>query len=95
MTRLGTALLAAGLALFAFGARAEEATHEGFEELTVEEVAALIAKKDAAVFDNNARDVYQKGHVPTATWVSAHQVKESDLPKDRSRKLVFYCANPH
>ena len=44
---------------------------------------------------NNGKDTWQKGHVPTAKWVSAHDVKAGDLPADHSRKLVFYCANPH
>ena len=89
------ALLVAGLALLAPGARAGDAKHDGFRELTVDQVADLVAKKEATVYDNNGTDVYQKGHVPTATWVAASQVKESDLPRDRERKLVFYCANPH
>jgi rhodanese-related sulfurtransferase len=88
-------LIAAGIALLACSARANEAKAEGFGELTVDQVADLVAKHDADVFDNNGRDDYQKGHVPTAKWVSFKVVKESDLPKDRSRKLVFYCANPH
>jgi hypothetical protein len=39
--------------------------------------------------------VYAKGHVPTAKWVSFKDVKASDLPTDKTRKLVFYCANTH
>jgi len=27
--------------------------------------------------------------------VQFNAVKESDLPKDKSRKLIFYCANTH
>jgi rhodanese-related sulfurtransferase len=37
--------------------------------------------------------MWQKGHVPTATWVDFKDVKASDLPKDKDRMLVFYCAN--
>lgn len=88
-------LIAAGIALLALSARADEAKHEGFGELTVDQVADLVSSHSADVFDNNGRDDYQKGHVPTARWVSFKDVKESDLPKDHSRKLVFYCANPH
>lgn len=89
-------IFAFGIALIAAsGARAAEATHDGFGELTVDQVAELIAKKDVDVYDNNGKDTYLKGHVPTAKWVAFNEVKESDLPKDRSRKLVFYCANPH
>ena len=92
--RIAAVALGAAL-LLPLTARANPAKDEGFGELTVDQVAELIAKKDVDVFDNNAQDVYQKGHVPTAKWVAFNEVKESDLPKDKSRKLVFYCANPH
>lgn len=84
-------MIAAAIALMGLSARADE----GFGKLTVDQVADLIAKHDADVFDNNGKDVFAKGHVPTAKWVAFNDVKESDLPKDHLRKLVFYCANPH
>ncbi|HET9754557.1 MAG TPA: rhodanese-like domain-containing protein, partial [Myxococcales bacterium] len=77
------------------GARADARHEEGFGELTVDQVADLIAKKDVDVFDNNSRSDFDKGHVPTAKWVAFNQVKAGDLPADKSRKLVFYCANSH
>jgi rhodanese-related sulfurtransferase len=58
-------------------------------------VQAMIDKKDVDVFDNNGKDRYLKSHVPTATWVQFNEVKENDLPRDKSRNLVFYCANEH
>ena len=95
MQILRTTLLAAGLALLACTARATEAKHDGFGELTLDQVSDLISKKDAEIYDNNSKGDYAEGHVPTARWVSFKDVKEGDLPKDRARKLVFYCANPH
>ena len=92
---LRTSLLAVAVLLLAGSSRAEIGKDEGFGDLTVDQVADLIAKKDADVFDNNGKDVYEKGHVPTARWVAFNAVKESDLPKDKSRKLIFYCANTH
>ncbi len=94
MRPLRTLLIAAGIALFAFTARADTKS-EGFGELTLDQVSDLIAKKDVDIYDNNGRDTFDKGHVPTAKWVKANEVKASDLPADHSRKLVFYCANPH
>ncbi len=88
-------LLAGFVLLLAGTARANAAKEEGFSDLTIDQVGDLIARKDADVFDNNAKDVYDKGHVPTAKWVAFNAVKESDLPKDKSRKLIFYCANTH
>ena len=95
MKILRTSLLAAAVLLFAGAARADTAKDEGFGDLTVDQVADLIARKDVDVFDNNNKDVFDKGHVPTAKWVAFNEVKESDLPKDKLRKLVFYCANTH
>jgi len=95
MKILRSSLLAALVLLLAGTARASSANEEGFSDLTIDQVADLIAKKDVDIFDNNAKDVYAKGHVPTAKWVDFKAVKESDLPKDKSRKLVFYCANTH
>jgi rhodanese-related sulfurtransferase len=37
--------------------------------------------------------MWQKGHVPTAKWVDFKNVQASDLPKDKDRTLIFYCAN--
>jgi len=90
------AALGLGAALMmSFGVRADAKHEEGFSELTVDQVANLIAKKDADIFDNNSKSDFDKAHVPTAKWVAFNQVKAGDLPTDKSRKLVFYCANPH
>ncbi len=86
-----TTLLALGLLLFAFRARADE----GFGRLTVDQVSELIAKDDASIYDNNGKDRWARGHVPGARWLDYHSVKASDLPADLDRKLVFYCANEH
>jgi hypothetical protein len=95
MKILRRSLLLVALLLAAGAARASGGKEEGYSDLGVDQVAELIAKKDVEVFDNNGKDVYAKGHVPTAKWVAFNSVKESDLPKDKSRKLVFYCANTH
>jgi hypothetical protein len=96
MTILRRTLFAglAGFALIACTARADS-KKEGFGELTVDQVADLIARKEADIFDNNGQDTWKEGHLPTAKWVAFNKVKASDLPKDRLRKLVFYCANEH
>jgi rhodanese-related sulfurtransferase len=95
MRILRRTLFAALVLLLAGTARADSAKEEGFSDLTIDQVADLMARKDVDIFDNNGKDVYAKGHVPTAKWVDFKAVKESDLPKDKSRKLVFYCANTH
>ena len=80
--------------LFAGASRSARADgKEGFGSLTVEEVADHLAKKDASIFDNNSKDRWAQSHVPTATWVDYKDLKASDLPQDKDRVLVFYCAN--
>ncbi|HYS09329.1 MAG TPA: rhodanese-like domain-containing protein [Myxococcales bacterium] len=95
MTILHRCLLACAVLLLVGSARASSAKEEGFSDLTIDQVSDLIAKKEADIFDNNSKEDYAKGHLPTARWVSFKDVKESDLPTDKSRKLVFYCANTH
>jgi rhodanese-related sulfurtransferase len=84
--------LAAAGALFAL-ARPASADNDPFGSLTVDQVSDLVAKKDASVYDNNPREMYEKGHVPSAKWVDFKNVTASDLPQDKDRNLVFYCAN--
>jgi hypothetical protein len=85
------AFLIAGLLLFAGGARA----NEGFSDLTVDQVDQAIQSKSADIFDNNGQDEWKEAHVPTAKWVKFNAVKESDLPKDKARELIFYCHDNH
>lgn len=92
---VAVAVAALGLALVAGRANAGEAKNEGYGSLTVDQVAELVSKKEADVFDNNSQDRWQKSHVPGAKWVAFNAVKASDLPQDKTRKLVFYCANTH
>ena len=90
MLRICTTLALAALIL---GAAARAADKEEFGILTVDQVAEHVAKGDASIFDNNPKDMWQKGHVPTAKWVDYKNVQASDLPQDKDRQLIFYCAN--
>ena len=67
----------------------------GFGSLTIDEVAARLGKKGVYLIDNNPRDVWEKGHLPTATWVDYKAMTAADLPADKSATLIFYCANEH
>ena len=80
-------------AILLAGGRLMADENQGFSSLTVDQVAAHLAKGDASIFDNNPKDMYQKGHVPTAKWVDFKNVQPSDLPQDKDRTLIFYCAN--
>lgn len=68
---------------------------EGFGRLSIDEVAAQIGKKGVYLIDNNPRHVWEKGHLPTATWLDYNTMTAADLPADKSATLIFYCANEH
>jgi 3-mercaptopyruvate sulfurtransferase SseA len=77
-----------------------DAEQETFGRLTVEELEAKMAAAKAgqaklAIYDNNQRERFDKGHIPGAKWVKFDEVKASDLPADKETTLVFYCANEH
>jgi rhodanese-related sulfurtransferase len=91
MVRIFRTLAVAAILLAGSRLMAEE--KDGFSSLTVDQVAAHLAKGDASIFDNNPKDMWQKGHVPTAKWVDFKNVQASDLPQDKDRTLIFYCAN--
>jgi len=93
MVRIAAKLALAVLLLCGVSRAARAEEKEGFGSLTVDEVADHLAKKDASVFDNNSKDRWAQSHVPTATWLDFKDVKASDLPQDKDRVLVFYCAN--
>jgi rhodanese-related sulfurtransferase len=83
------------LALFAACHSASVSKEAELPALTVDQVQALIASGQASVFDNNAKERFEQSHVPGAKWLSFKDVKASDLPEDKARTLVFYCANEH
>jgi hypothetical protein len=68
---------------------------DGFGELTVDQVAARIGKPGVFVYDNNNREEWVEGHVPTATWVDYNTFTAADMPADKQATLIFYCHNEH
>ena len=69
------------------------AVAEPFGKLSVDEVAALIRAGEASIYDDNGEGRYAAGHLPGAVWMPFSAVTAEKLPADKSRKLVFYCAN--
>jgi outer membrane murein-binding lipoprotein Lpp len=65
-------------------------------KLTVDEVDQLLATKSAVPVDCNGDKTRKRmGVVPGAILVSdEEQYAASELPADKTTKLVFYCANP-
>ena len=64
--------------------------------MTVDEVDQAIAAKQAVAVDCNTDKTRKRnGVVPGAILISDDEsFAASELPADKSTKLVFYCANP-
>ena len=90
-----SALVIGAVLVLACHSAAAVGPSEGFGTLTVDEVSALIAQHAASIYDANNHDRYVKSHVPTAKWVDPDEMKAADLPPQKDRTLVFYCANEH
>jgi hypothetical protein len=65
------------------------------KSMSVDDVAARIAAADGKTFiyDNNSKESYAEGHVPSARWVDYDHVTAVDLPSDKGATLIFYCKN--
>jgi len=86
-------LLALAVAPLA-GAEVAKSEEPQFKRITVDEVSARMKKGEKLfVFDNNRPELYEKGHLPGAVWLSSREMKETDLPADKGATLVFYCHN--
>ncbi len=73
-----------------------KADHSGLPSVTVAQLATLLKDNTASVFDANGastRETY--GVIPGASLLSNHSGYDaaSELPADKSRKLVFYCSS--
>lgn len=97
-----TLLLAAALAL-ATGAGCSKtdksdatAKADDVPTMTVDELAAALDAKQATPVDCNSERTRKKlGVVPGAIAISdEEEFGPSELPADKTTKLVFYCADP-
>jgi len=70
-------------------------SRHNLKQLTVDEVATRIAAHDdkTFVYDCNAQERFTESHLPGAHWVAYQNVTATDLPRDQSATLVFYCAS--
>ena len=77
------------------GAATESAT-DNLPAMTVDEVDKAVAAKQAQAVDCNGDRTRKKlGVVPGAILISDEEsYAASELPADKTTKLVFYCADP-
>lgn len=94
-------LLAAALALGAGCSKKTTSTDESSQPaaklpmITVDEVDQAIAKGDCTPVDANGEGTRKKmGTLPGAVLLTDSETfNVSELPQDKSKTLVFYCAN--
>ena len=70
---------------------------ENLPEVTVDEVDTALAKSDWQAVDANGEGTRKKmGVLPGAVLLSDSETfTTSELPADKAKNLVFYCANTH
>jgi rhodanese-related sulfurtransferase len=61
--------------------------------LTPAQLHEMRGTRRVYVFDANPRDIFNQYHVPEAVHVEYDQITASQLPKDQSALIVFYCMN--
>ncbi len=69
---------------------------DSFKIIHVADLATVMARGDAVVFDADPPDIRaQDGIIPGARLLSssAHYDVATELPPDKTTKLVFYCHN--
>jgi rhodanese-related sulfurtransferase len=65
--------------------------------VTVDQLDAMLAKHECVAVDANGEGTRRKlGIIPGAVLLSDSELfNPNELPADRSKTLVFYCANTH
>ncbi len=96
---LFTALLS--VAAFACTKTEKAESHEKLSDkvptITIDELAAKLAADDCQAVDANGEATRKKmGVIPGAVLLTdSDAFSTSELPTDKSKTLVFYCANTH
>jgi hypothetical protein len=78
------------------GGEAAAKETDNFAKMTVDEVEAAVTAKQAVAVDCNGDRTRQKlGVVPGAILITdEEQYAPSELPADKTTKLIFYCSDP-
>lgn len=92
---LAVILACAGTAGCKKSGDATEAKVAAVQSVTVDELDALLASKACQPVDANGDDTRkQMGIIPGAILLTSED-SLAELPSDKSKPLVFYCANTH
>lgn len=99
MKSFALALALAGVSVPAVSLACEGAAHAAatrVKTVSTAEVAKLVKDKAATPVDANAKDFrHTQGVLPGAIELTSLSYDLKELPADKSRQLVFYCANQH
>ena len=73
-----------------------ESAEEQFPTMTLDEVEKGLAANELSAIDCNGESTRKKhGVLPGAVLITDEETfPESELPPDKTRKLVFYCSSP-
>ncbi len=75
---------------------AAAASEAPLAELTVDQLAGILDRHEpVAIYDNNAEESYDHGHIPGARWLAFDRVTAETLGPDHDIRRVFYCHNEH
>lgn len=66
----------------------------GLKSVAPADLLRLVQSRRVTVIDVNARQSWEKAHVPGALHFDPTGWQASDLPADKAAELVFYCSNP-
>ncbi len=66
----------------------------GLTSATCTEVSTMLDQPDTVIIDVNARDRWERAHVPGAVHLDHATLCKKDLPLRRQTRLVFYCSGP-
>jgi len=94
VTLLASLAVLAALLLLPLAGPPAHPSPDPFRLVDAEHVSNLLGKPGVYVFDANTREVYVRGHLPGARFVSYKDYPASTLPQDRGATLIFYCKNP-
>lgn len=85
---------AAGCSKSSSSQQAAEDKQAAIETVTVDQLDTSLAKNDCQAVDANGVQTRKKlGVIPGAVLLSDGDLKTAELPADKAKTLVFYCAN--
>ncbi|HEY6924787.1 MAG TPA: rhodanese-like domain-containing protein [Steroidobacteraceae bacterium] len=65
----------------------------GLKTISPRDLQRLVLERQVTTFDVNSPQSWANAHVPGACNIDPLQYEESELPRDKSSAVVFYCSN--